>query len=109
MHVIAKKKSVYSPHPGFAMKASFMTKLTKKTGKTLEEWIAILKKSGPPTEKERRAWLKENHGFTTNYAWFVAECAEGRGTLEQYDPEGMVDTMFSGAKTPLRPIYEQLL
>ena len=32
----------------------------------------------PPTEKERRPWLKEQ-GLTTNYAWWVAERAEGRG------------------------------
>jgi hypothetical protein len=53
--------------------------------------------------------LKEKHGFTTNYAWFVAERAEGRGMLEQYDPEGMVEKMFSGPKAALRPIYDQLL
>jgi hypothetical protein len=51
----AKKQSVYSPHPGFAMEASSLANLKEKTGKTLEEWISILKKSGPPTEKERRA------------------------------------------------------
>jgi Domain of unknown function (DUF5655)/Domain of unknown function (DUF4287) len=107
--MIANRKSVYSPHPGFAMEESSMAKLKEKTGKTLQEWIAIIKKSGPPTEKERRAWLKEKHGFTTNYAWFVAERSGGRGTLEQYDPEGMVNAMFSGAKAPLRPIYEELL
>lgn len=86
-----------------------MAKLKEKTGKTLVEWIAIIKRSGPPTEKEQRAWLKEKHGFTTNYAWFVAERAAGRGTAEQYDPEGMVDAMFSGPKAALRPIYEELL
>jgi hypothetical protein len=104
-----KKQSVYSPHPGFAMEASSITNLKEKTGRTLDEWVAILKKSGPTTEKERRAWLKEKYGLTTNYAWFVAERAEGRGTLEDYDPEGMVDVMFSGGKAPLRPIYEELL
>ncbi len=100
--------SVYSPHPGFAMEASCVAKLKEKTGKTVDEWVAILKKSGPPTEKERRAWLKEKHGFSTNYAWFVAERTEGRGIAEQYDPEGM-DAMFSGPKAPLRPIYDELL
>jgi uncharacterized protein DUF5655 len=29
--------------------------------------------------------------------------------VEQYNPEGMVDAMFSGGKAPLRPIYEELL
>lgn len=39
----------------------------------------------------------------------MAERAEGRGSAEQYDPEGMVDAMFSGGKAPLRPMYEKLL
>jgi hypothetical protein len=91
------------------MEATSTARVKEKTGKTLDEWVTIVKKSGPPTEKERRAWLKEKHGFTTNYAWFVAERAEGRGTADQYDPEGMVDAMFSGQKAPLRPIYDELL
>jgi len=103
------KKSLYSPRPGFAHEAASLANLAAKTGKTLEQWIAILKKSGPNSEKERREWLKREHGFTTNYAWFVAERAEGRGTAEQYDPEGMVNAIFSGPKAALRPIYAELL
>ena len=56
-----------------------MAKLKEKKGKTLAQWVDILKKSGPASEKERREWLKSAHGFTTNYAWFVAERAGGNG------------------------------
>ncbi len=101
--------SAYSPHPGFAMEASFASKLKEKTGRTLEEWTAIIKKSGPPTEKEQRAWLKEKHGFTTNYAQYVAARASGHGGQEQYDPDALINAMFSGAKAALRPLYEELL
>jgi hypothetical protein len=64
---------------------------------------------GPPTEKERRAWLKDKHGLTTNYAWWVAERAEGRGSANDYDPEALVEAMFAGGKAGLRPLYDQLL
>jgi hypothetical protein len=104
------KKSVYSPHPGFAMEAASIAKLPAKTGKSLEQWTAILKKSGPPTEKERREWLKKEHGFTTNYAWFVAERAEhNRGLLEQYDPDALVEDIFAGPKAAFKPVYEAIL
>ena len=91
------------------MEASSLVKLKEKTGKTLDEWIAILRKSGPLTEKERRTWLKEKHGFTTNYASFVAERAEGRGGIEQYDPDALVENIFSGQKAHLRALYEEVL
>jgi hypothetical protein len=80
-----------------------------RTGKTLDEWVALVKKDGPPTEKERRAWLKERHGLTTNYAWWVAERAEGRGAAEDYDPEAYVEALFAGGKAGLRPLYDRLL
>ncbi|MGA8025878.1 MAG: DUF5655 domain-containing protein [Bryobacteraceae bacterium] len=101
--------SLYSPHPGFAMEAAFAAKLKEKSGKTLDEWIAIVKKSGPSTQSERRAWLKENHGFTTNYASFISERADGKGGAENYDPEALVEAIFSGPKAALRPIYEEIL
>ncbi len=104
------KKSIYSPHPSFKMEEASIANLPKKTGKTLEQWLAIIKKSGPATEKERREWLKKEHGFTTNYAWFVALRAEGGGSLaEQYDPEADVEGIFEGPKSVFRPAYDAIL
>jgi hypothetical protein len=103
------KQSPYSLHPSYAMEEGYAKKLFERTGKTMDEWVAIVKQLGPPTEKERRAWLKDEHGFTTNYASWVAERAEGRGSAERYDPEGMVEEMFAGPKAGLRPLYDRLL
>lgn len=105
----AAKRSVYSMHPGFAMEASSAEKLKERTGKTLEDWIKIVKKSGPTTDKDRRAWLKQEHGITTNYAAWIVERAAGRGAPEDYDPYGMVDAMYAGGKSELRPIHEALV
>jgi hypothetical protein len=104
-----RSKSLYSLHPSYAMEASYLANLQQRTGKTLEEWIRLVKKTGPPTEQERRQWLQTEHHLTTNYAWWIAERAEGKGGAENYDPEALVDAMFAGAKAGLRPIYEQLL
>ena len=46
-------------HPGVAMVQKWIEELPGKTGRSLEEWIALTKTSGPPTEKERREWLKK--------------------------------------------------
>src|SRR6266851_428079 len=107
-------KSMYSVHPGVAMVGDWIADLPRKTGRTLEEWIELVKKSGPAGEKDRRDWLKE-HGLGTNSAWWIAERAEGRGT-EDADPEAYlgaaeryVEAMFAGPKAGLRPIYDELL
>jgi hypothetical protein len=97
------------------MVQAWIARLPSESGKTLEEWIELVKEMGPATEKERREWLKKAHGFGTNAAWWIAERAEGKG-LEDGDPqaylkaaEKYVAAMFAGAKAGLRPIYDQLL
>jgi hypothetical protein len=111
----SKRKSIYGVHPGILMTQKWVAELKQKTGRSLDEWISFVKKSGPKNEKERREWLKQEHGLGTNLAWWIAERADGKGT-EADDPdkyleaaEGYVETMFSGGKAALRPIYDELL
>lgn len=110
----AKSKSIYGVHPGVAMVQKAIEDLPAKTGKSLDEWLKFIKKSGPKTEKERREWLKREHGLGANYAGWLAERAEGKG--EDGDPEaylraaeGYVEKMFAGPREALRPIYDALL
>lgn len=105
------KKSLYSTHPGLSREPAFHRNLLERTGKTLDQWVAYVKKSAPPPGKERRAWLKEQ-GLTTNYADWIAATAEGKEAgagADDYDPEALVEAMFSGGKAGLLPIYEKLL
>jgi hypothetical protein len=111
----SKKKSIYGVHPGVAMTQKWVAELKQKTGRSLDEWLRLIKKSGPKDEKARREWLKTEHGLGTNSAWWLAERAEGKGS-EVGDPdtylqaaEGYVEAMFSGGKADLRPIYDALL
>ncbi len=79
------------------------------------EWLALTIREGPPTEKERREWLKKEHKLGTNSAAWIAERADGKGT-EEDSPEAYleaavawVDAQYSGPRAALRPLYEQLL
>jgi hypothetical protein len=97
------------------MVQSWITSLPDKTGRTLDEWVKLVRKSGPRTEEERAEWLKKEHGLGTNISWWIAGYADGKGA-EDADPEAYikaasqwVDAMFSGPKEHLRPIYEKLL
>jgi hypothetical protein len=109
--------SPYGVHPGVASTQKWIAELKGKTGRTLEEWVALIRKSGPKDEKARREWLKSKHGLGTNYATFLAERAEGKGRGADLDSpeiylaaaERYVEEMFAGGKAGLRPLYDELL
>jgi hypothetical protein len=110
-----KSRSIYGVHPGVDMVQKWVASLPKTTGKSLAEWLAYVKKHGPAGEKERRDWLKAEHGMGTNSAGWIAARAEGKGS-EEDTPEGYleaaakyVENLFSGAKAALRPSYERVL
>jgi Domain of unknown function (DUF5655)/Domain of unknown function (DUF4287) len=107
--------SPYGVHPGVMMVQNWRATLPEKTGRSLDQWVALVKAEGPATEKERRAWLKDRFQLGTNTAWWIAERRAGKGA-EIDDPEtylataaGWVDAMFGGKKKPLRPVYDELL
>ncbi len=45
----SKSASLYDVHPGVAMVQKWIAELKPKTGHSLEEWIALLKKTVPRT------------------------------------------------------------
>jgi hypothetical protein len=89
--------------------------LPTKTGKSLDEWIALVREEGPSTERERRIWLKEERGLGANAAWWIAERSLKKGWMdggpEAYlrSAEGYVAMMFSEGKGGLRPIFDELI
>jgi hypothetical protein len=110
-----KTKSIYGVHPGVAMTQKWIAELKQKTGRSMEEWLRLIKKEGPPTEEARRVWLREQYRLGTNSAWWLAERSVGKGD-DMGDPdaylkaaEKYVDEMFAGKKEHLRPIYQALL
>jgi hypothetical protein len=112
---VPKTRLIYGIHPSVALTQKWLAELKGKTGRSIEEWVALVKKSAPKEGKARLEWLKEKHGLGTNYARFIAERAEGKGT-ETDSPEAYleaaeryVEEMFGGAKAGLRPLNDELL
>jgi hypothetical protein len=110
-----KRKTLYSPHPSIAYAQSVIAKMKEKTGRSLEEWIALTARKGPKDEAGRADWLKQEHGLGTNYAAWIAARSLGKGH-EDTDPEkylaqaaAYVEEQYAGAKEGLRPVYERLL
>jgi len=110
----AQTKLKFDVHPAVLMAQSIIAGMREKTGRSLEEWLKLVVNDGPPTEKERREWLKTEYGLGMNYAGCIAEISVGKG--EALTPEGYlraagqyVENLFAGPKAGLRPIYEALL
>lgn len=113
---MAKGKAAYDVHPGVQMVQDWVDALKSKTGRTLEQWVALVKTEGPRDDAGRRDWLKEEHGFGTNGAWWIAERCGERPALSEDTPESYlkaaavyVEEQYAGKKAGLRPVYEGLL
>jgi len=103
-----KKSSRYSLHPGFAREQAYRDNLASRTGKSLEQWVALARKQKLGTVRERIEWLKSKHALTTDYARWVAEECDGGTGAAAYDPDALVNSMFT-KKAALVPLYERLL
>jgi len=111
----AKIQALYDVHPGVTMVQKWVAELKGKTGRSLEEWVALSKKEGPKEEKARREWLKTKHKLGTNSAWWISDHLEGKGG-EEDSPEAYlkaaakyVQEQYAGPKEKLRPVFEELL
>jgi hypothetical protein len=90
--------------------AVMIANMKEKTGKTLEQWIALAKKSGAEKHGQVVSHLKSEHGLTHGYANLVAhkylksdaDSAEGGG-------DALVAAQYAGDKAAMKPIYDALI
>src|SRR5712664_1881954 len=112
---LAKSESLYGVHPSVAMVQKWLVELKEETGRSIEEWLALVKREGPKDEKSRREWLKTKHKMATNSASWIAERTEGKGgdedTPEVYLKAAVryVQAQYAGPREKLRPIFDELL
>jgi hypothetical protein len=82
--------------------------LEKKTGKPLEHWVALARKSGASKHGEIVKHLKDKHGLTHGYANLVAHSALQSASVHA-DEGDLVEAQYRGQKAALRPIYITLI
>lgn len=82
--------------------------LSKTTGKTLEQWIGIVKKENFEKHGEIIKFLKEKHGMTHGYANLVAHRARGSNAGSVENKDELIDRQYQG-KEQFKPLYEKLL
>ena len=81
--------------------------LLEKTGKSLSEWVAIVKKQNLEKHGQMVSFLKSDHGMTHGYANFVVHKTR-ESDAGSHEADDLVESQYKG-KESLRPIYEELI
>ena len=93
-----------------AMAAAMVANMKDKTGKTLEQWLAIAKKIGASKHGEIVKALKTDHGLTHGYANLVAhKLLESDAGSKAAGGTDLVAAQYAGPKADLKPIYDAVI
>lgn len=83
---------------------TMITNMPEKTGKTLEEWIEVLKKESFSKHSEAVKFLKSEHRVTHGFANTIVTLSKKEDSTE----EDLVTSQYNG-KEGLIPIYDHLI
>ena len=81
--------------------------LEKKTGRSLDYWIEVVKASGLQKHTHIINHLKSEHNFTHGFANFVSLKAR-KADAGSMDDQDLVKNQYQGKET-LKPIYDELI
>jgi len=82
--------------------------LRAKTGKGLDQWVAIARGAGIAGHMALVNHLKAEHGLGHGYANMIVHAANGSSSLSQAD-DALVEAAFDGARAVWRPLYDRLV
>lgn len=85
-----------------------ITNIEKNTGKKLEEWIAIVNKSGFTKHGELVNFLKEKHGFTHGNANVIVHFAKQSHAGAAENSNDLITEQYKG-KEGLKPWYDKIM
>ncbi|MEZ6022968.1 MAG: DUF5655 domain-containing protein [Hyphomonadaceae bacterium] len=94
--------------------ATQLANIEKKTGKSLAQVAAAIKKSGKQKHSEIRSWLMETYGLgygDANVLTHVALKSDGESAAKAagLSSDQVLDEIYSGKKAHLRPIHDALM
>ncbi len=97
------------PNAPDAITNTMIANFKDKTGKSLEQWIAIVTKSDAAKHGEIVKMLKADHGMTHGFANLVAHktLKSDAGSISK--TTDLVAAQYAGDKVELKPIYDALI
>ncbi len=92
------------------MANTMIANMKEKTGKTLEQWLTVAKKTGAEKHGQIVKALKVDHGMTHGYANLVAHklLKSDAGSAAEAGTD-LVNAQYAGPKADLKPIYDALI
>ena len=87
--------------------ASMIANLEARTGKSLDDWLALARGSGQAKHGALVSWLKSAHGLTHGYANLVAHKAFASDAGSSGEAE-LMEAMFAGPKAAMKPAYDKV-
>ena len=88
------------------MADSMYKNVEEKTGKAMNEWLVIIKQSGLEKHGQIIKMLKGDHSVTHGFANLIAHTHLNPETTDDND---LVANQYSGAKQPLKVIYDTIM
>lgn len=90
------------------MAQTMINNLPEKTGKTLEQWMALLTPLGLDKHGQIVKLLKTEYGVTHGFANLIANNSLNAQT-SQSAPVDLIASQYDGPKSALKPIYDELI
>ncbi len=84
--------------------ATMIANFPARTGRSLDEWVALVRASGPAKHGEIMTMLKTEHGMSHGFANLVALTALKPDAPASTDD--LVDAMYAGPKASLRSLHD---
>lgn len=77
--------------------ASVRESLALKTGKSLEEWVAVMATCPETATRARLKWLKDTHGVGQNYGSMILDAAFPENALGWDEPQALRGALWHDA------------
>lgn len=94
------------------MALTMINNLKEKTGKTIDQWVKVIKKESFAKHGEIVKFLKSEHEVTHGFANLIAQVAlKGKQVYQvtQSSADELLATQYSGGKEELKPIYDAII
>ena len=89
--------------------ANQVANIERSTGRTLAEWIEIVRASGLEKHGQQVAMLKAEHGLGHGNANILAIKAREAASGGAVAPDDLIDSQYAGRAAHLRPAYEAVI
>lgn len=88
--------------------ATQLRNIESATGRTVQDWLAMIRNAGVERHGQIVQWLKTEHAFTHGNANAIANQALASGQPKTSD-DALIDAQYAGGKAHLRPICDRLV